>query len=136
MADHTKFLTLARRLIAKDGRQVTFSKLVTTSADGDRPWKGPTRDVGDPPPLTGGVTCFAVFLPDGAGFGTTFELESLFAECEKVLLVAPPSTGEDLTTYHVLVETELALPARWNIHMIKTLMPADLALLHAIGVKR
>ena len=132
MADHSKFLALARRLIAREGRSVTFGKLATTSADADRPWKGPARIAGLPPPLTNEVTTIAVFLPDGAGFGKMIEDNDLFKNAEQMVLVAPPASGEDLSGYNVVVDGSV----RWKIDVIKELKPADLTVLFAMGVSR
>jgi hypothetical protein len=132
MADHSKFLALSRKLIAREGRSVTFSKLVATSADAARPWKGAARNVGDPPPLTGGVTTIAVFLPDGAGFGKMIEDNELFKSSEQMLLVAPPESGEDLGAYDVVTDGSV----RWKINIAKELKPADLTVLFAMGVSR
>lgn len=138
MADHSKFLALARRLIAKEGRSVTFGKLATTSADAARPWKGPARTAGLSPPLTNEVTTIAVFLPGGGGFsgysdfGKLITDNDLFKNAEQLLLVAPPASGGDLSGYNVVVDGSV----RWKIDAIKELKPADLTVLFAMAVNR
>lgn len=132
MADHSKFLALARRLITREGRSVTFGRLDPVSADAARPWKGPVRAAGAPPALVNSVVCLAVFLPDGAGFGKMIEDNELFKTSEQMLLVAPPVTGEDLGTYSVVLDGAV----RWKVNVIKELKPADLTVLFAMGVSR
>lgn len=132
MADHTEFLELARELISEEGRSVIFAKVGTTSSDSDRPWKGPSRAAGSPPPLVDTVTATAVFLPDGSGFGKMIEGNELFKTSEQVLLVAPPESGQDLGSYSVVVDGAV----RWKINVTKELKPADLTVLFAMGVSR
>ena len=127
MADHTEFLELARELIAEEGRTVTFAKLDPTAADPNKPWKGAGT-----PTLTGQVSTLAVFLPDGSGFGKMIEDNELFKSSEQMLLVAPPSTGEDLGEYNLVVDGGV----RWKINVTKELKPADLTVLFAMGVSR
>lgn len=140
MADHTDFLELARELIADDGRQVTFIKLTDVVADNSKPWRGPGA-----PAILASVTTFAVFLPDGTlgtlglggGFGTFNTDDDLFKSSEEILLVAPPTTGENLTDFHLVVDGATATTdnAR-KINLSKELRPADLTVLYAMGVSR
>lgn len=129
MADHSKFLALARRLIDREGRSVTFGKLDASSADPERPWK---TSGNNPANLTGAVDCIAVFLPDGSGFGKGIEDNDLFKSSEQMLLVAPPTTGEDLGAHNVVIDGT----RRWKINVTKELKPADLTVLFAMGVSR
>lgn len=127
MADHSDFLALARELIAADGRLVTFSKLDGTASDPAKPWWGPGA-----PTLAASVSAYAVFLPDGAGFGKMIEDNELFKSSEQMLLVAPPTSGEVLGDYHVVQDGGV----RWKINIVKELKPADLTVLYAMGVSR
>lgn len=127
MADHSDFLELAREMIEEDGREVQFAQLSAGPADPDKPWKG----AGAPTPINL-VTTFAVFLPDGSGLGKITEDNELFKTSENVLLVAPPTSGENLETYHVVLDGG----QRWKINVVKTVQPADLAVLYAMGVSR
>lgn len=127
MADHSDFLELAREMIAEEGREVTFAKLSAGPADPDKPWKG----AGAPTPIEP-VTTLAVFLPDGSGLGKLTEDNDLFKTSENVLLVAPPVTGENLEGYHIITDGG----ERWKINICKTVRPADLAVLYAMGVSR
>lgn len=40
---HEKFVSLAKRLIAKNGRAMTLRKLNRTPADANKPWRGPSE---------------------------------------------------------------------------------------------
>jgi len=129
MADHSDFLALAREMISEDGRSVTFAKLVDTPVDSDKPWNGPVT-----PTLSNQVDVFAVFLARSgeADFGQAWIDVELFKSCEKVLLTYPPTTGEDLTDYNVVVDGS----TRWRIKEIQELKPANLTCLFAMGVCR
>lgn len=133
MADHSKFLALARKLINKDGREVQFLKIQPASADPDRPWKGPARTAGDPPPPSHIAVAMAVFLPDGAGFGKMIEDNDLFKTSDQMLLVAPHDDPSVNLAEYQLVEDG---GVRWKINVIKELKPADLTVLFAMGVSR
>lgn len=127
MADHSDFLEMAREMIEEEGRSVTFRKLSKVALDAAKPWRGPGA-----PTALASVTTFAVFLPDGSGLGKVTEDNDLFKSSENVLLVAPPESGEDLEGYHVIDDTG----ERWKINICKTVKPADLAVLYAMGVSR
>ncbi len=129
MADHSKFLALSRKLIAREGRSVTFGKLDAAAPDPSKPWKSVSNN---PASFAEEVIAIAVFLPDGAGFGKMIEDNELFKQSEQMLLVAPPTTGEDLGTYHIVVDGA----SRWKINVVKELKPADLTVLFAMGVSR
>lgn len=129
MADHSDFLELAREMLEEEGRLVTFAKLDPTAADANKPWRGPAA-----PTLTGNVDAFAVFLPHTGEteFGRMITDSELFKKCEQVLLVAPPTTGEYLGDYHIVVDDSV----RWRIEIARELKPADLTVLYAMGVCR
>lgn len=138
MANHIEFLELAQELISEEGRAVTFAKLDGDATDPQKPWKGAGALV-----PTGMVTTFAVFLPDGtsgflggSGLGGLLTDIELFKGSEHVLLVAPPTTGEDLSTYHILADGPSIDGQRWRINSMKELKPADLTVLFAMGVSR
>ena len=127
MADHTEFLELARELISEEGRSVTFQRLSAVPANNAKPWWGAGA-----PTVEASVTTLAVFLPDGSGFGKMIEDNELFKSADQMLLVAPPETGEDLGTFHVVVDGG----SRWRIEVAKELKPANLTVLFAMGVCR
>ena len=137
MADHTEFLIMARKMIAEDGRQVTFAKLDATPADSNKPWNGPAS-----PSFVNKVTTLAIFLPEGSilGFGDFNKVikdDDLFKAADEVLLVAPPSTGENLADYNVVQDgSDVNGTGTKRITIIKELRPADMTVLYAMGVCR
>lgn len=127
MNPHQKFLDLAQKLIARHGREVVFSRLGKGPADSDKPWQGAATPTEIAP-----VNAVAVFLPDGAGFSSVTTDDELFKSSEQVLLVAPPISGEDLSTYDVVTDQGVA----WKINVSRMLQPGALAVLLAMGVSR
>lgn len=126
--DFTEYVDLARELIDENGRSVTFQELASTPADANKPWAG----AGVPTVMTT-VSAFAVFLPDsGSGLGLQLEDDELFKSAEQVLLVAPPAGGEDLSTFHAVLDDGV----RWRITVAKVLKPGPIPVLYAMGVAR
>lgn len=125
MADHRKYLALAKRLIDKHGRDVVFETISKTPADPSKPWNG----TGTQPTLDGPFK--AVFLPYKAtDFGSEFISNDLVKDGEEYAMVA----GQDvnLENAHVLIDDGVPYKIRW----VQRLKPADLTLLYAFGVER
>ncbi len=131
-ADHSDFLELARELIAEDGRVVTFAIIPNLTSDPEKPWRGSGAQ---PPGLAFEVEVHAVFVPlsSASSLGIIMTDTSLFKDSEQVLLVAPPVTGERLSLYHIVVDSD---GSRWKINYVMELRPASLRLLYAVGVTR
>lgn len=129
MADHSSFLELAKRLIGKHGRSVTFYKLSSTIANPAKPWEG-----AGVPTETGAVNTTAVFLPHAGELELSKVVidKELFHKAEMFLLVAPPSSGVNLEDYHLVVDSTV----RWRIEVIRTVRPASLTVLYVAGVCR
>lgn len=133
MADHSKFIALANKLINKEGREVSFLKLADTSADPDRPWKGAARAAGEPPPVSHIAVAMAVFLPVGSGFGKEYKIDELFKGAEQHLLTPPHDSGTvNLAEYNLVEDSGV----RWRITGILELKPATQTVLFAMGVAR
>lgn len=124
MADHAKFAALAKRLITKHGRTVTFKQLPNTPVDPTKPWKGAATA----PTVI--ATSIAVFVPPkGLEFGTDFLDEQLLKSCTEVCLA---NADADLTKAHLLHDGGQDFKINW----VRRLQPADIALVYAIGVER
>jgi hypothetical protein len=133
MADHSKFIALAKKLINKEGREISFLKLAGTSVDPDRPWKGAARPAGEPPPISHIAVAMAVFLPVGSGFSKEYKIDELFKGAEQMLLTSPhDSSTVNLAEYN-LVEDD---GVRWRIVGVLELRPANQTVLFAMGVAR
>ena len=123
MSDHSKFIALALRLIAKHGRDVTFKVISSTPADADKPWRGTAT----PPTPIGPLK--AVFVPfRGFEFGSEFTDNALFKEVEQICLCAGGQA--DLETMHIVTDTSKDYKIEW----VQRLRPGDQTVLYAFGV--
>lgn len=129
MANHSSFLKLAKRLISKHGRSVTFYKLSNTIANAAKPWEGAAAAV-----ETGATVATAVFLPHAGELelGKVVKDMEVFHTAEQMLLVAPPASGVNLEDYHLVVDGTV----RWKLDVIRTVKPASLTILYVAGLIR
>ena len=124
--DYAELLTEVQELINVTGRTVTFSKLVASGADSDKPWK-PTGGA-DP---ASEVSCKATFVPlaSTAELGMNLTDDELFKRCSQVCLVAGGQT-QDLSRHNLL--SDGGVPYR--IEAVKVLKPGSVVMLYAFGV--
>lgn len=123
MSDHQRFITLALRLIAKHGRDVTFKVISSTPADSDKPWRGTAA----PPAPIGPLK--AVFVPfRGFEFGSEFTDNALFKEVEQICMVA--GSQGSLETTHLISDSGKDYKVEW----VQRLRPGDQTVLYAFGV--
>lgn len=123
MSDHAKFAALAKRLIDKNGRNVTFKRLSPTPAVPAQPWRGNTTTPTSFGPFK------AVFVPfRGFTFGSEFIDTSLFKEVELICMVAGGQA--DLETYHLITDSSKDYKIEWT----QRLRPGDQTILYAFGV--
>lgn len=125
--DYARAQALARKLIAKNGKAVTFQRLDATAVDPTKPWKGPGT-----PTVAQSEDTVAVSLPHASLVDLGFNAvdDELLKRTEQVLLV--PGGAVDLEPFTNLLEAGV----RWRIEWVRTLKPATLTVLYAFGVKR
>jgi hypothetical protein len=126
MADHTKFVALAKRLIDKQGRTIALQTLSSAAANPAQPWKGPTA-----PTVSVSVDTKAVFLPaSGNDFSSMSVTKEMLADVTQVALVAPHELPlHEMTT---MVDKGKTYKVQW----CRVLEPADQVCLYAFGVKQ
>ena len=125
---------MAERMIAANGRTISFLASGTTPADPLKPWRGPAA-----PHTEDGAT---EVLGHGVFVGLTLQ-ELGFTEVDvdgqlhkrgaKYCLVAPSGlvpAGTDITQFDAIKDGNDV----WRIDKVHTLQPGDTALLHAIEV--
>lgn len=125
MANHTKFLNLATRLIKKHGRMMQFVKIDSPAPDPNRPWNG-----SDPVDVVLAESMGVMVPFRGNDFGSMWQDFDLSKISDDIILVAG-IPGVDLLAAHKVVDG-LERKIAWVQH----LMPADLTLLYAFGVNR
>lgn len=125
MADYSKFVALAQRLIAKRGRAVTMRELSNASSDASKPWKGTGA-----PTVKVEVPTTAVFLdPKGSDIKSIVKDDDMLKRVTDVALVAPNVV--DLRNMTQLVDGK-AMKIEW----VQVLQPGDTVCLYVFGVTR
>lgn len=127
MADFVKLAMTATRLIAANGRDVTFIKLDATPTNPAQPWRGNADPRVGP---AGSITVRAVNVSDG-GLGMRADDNELLKRSEKQFIVAG-SAGAALETYNEILDGT----ARWRILFVDVLEPAGTRLLYFVGVAK
>ena len=123
--------TTARRLIDKNGREMSIIKLGKTFADPSAPWRGQgnPRQVPDAEVAARGVFVplySQVFLGSG-------EKESKgLMRGEQICLVAAPPSGENLVDFDEIVDDEV----HWKIVRPQVLRPGATSVMYAFEVRR
>lgn len=125
MADHSKFATLAMRLIAKHGRSVVIQKMASAPADATKPWEGPAV-----PTVGQTANAMAVFLPvsSASEFGLATVDDSLLKRTEQLALIQPVQEG--LQFFDRILDGSLYQRIIWW----EALKPADQTVLYAAGL--
>jgi hypothetical protein len=129
MVDYVKLAATALRLVAANGREITFIRKSEIALDPLKPWKGPIS--GETTFVTRGV-----FVPPNTvrQFGLTSlgkgtEFVDLVKFSEQIVILHQGET--DLDQF-----TTLRDGADWNILGIQVLKPAGTAILAFVGVRR
>lgn len=129
MADYSRQIATAQRMIRDKGRLVAFARTSTGPSDPDDPLAGPAPA---PAPVTG---IPAVFVSPGvasASLGYAAITAGLFKRCTQVALVASDGAN-DFTKFSFLTDTD---NSTWKIEAVDKLAPAEDTILYFIGVRR
>lgn len=129
MVDYVKLAATAKRLVAKNGREITFVRQSEIALDPLKPWNGPQA----------GETLFTtrgVFVPPNtvrqfglSALGEGTEFIDLIAFSEQIVILYQEQ--EDIRLY-----TTLRDGVDWNIIGTQVLRPAELNVLAFVGVRR
>lgn len=126
MFDYFEMAQIATQQIKDFGKVVTLWKLEIEPADPNRPWEGATVQSRKEP-----LEVFAVFVgKNKSAFGRMLIRDELLNRVDQVALIAPVQEG--LTDYNLLADAG----TYWTIDFIETLKPADITLLHTVGLKK
>lgn len=128
MADYTRQVESARRMIRDKGRVVALQASAHGVADPSDPLAGPTNA---PAPVTG---IPAVFVHPASlqflGFGTI--VSATFKHSIQIAIVAS-HPDYDFTNFKYLIDFDSSV---WKIDTVEKLQPAEQAILYFIGVRR
>lgn len=126
MADYSRQIATAQRLIAAKGRPVGFFSRATQPANPLRPLDGPAAPVVE----VEGVP--AVFVSPGAALGFGVRNADLFGACSQIAIIA--ADGEhDFSLYKMMEDFD---GSEWKVNHTEKLQPAEEPILYFIGVSR
>jgi hypothetical protein len=129
--DYAVNLATAKRLVRKNGRQVTLCKLDAVSADAQKPWLG----AADPAATASTTSLYAVAVPPSSAIalGLSAKQADLMKSVEQILICEPGETDpENIETYNTVLDNSV----EYKITFVEKLKPATLTLLYFIGVSR
>lgn len=127
--DYDKIATTCRRLIAKNGRVVTFVKYLRTAQVG-RPWRAEdvTRQEFEEELLVPVVSAPLGFV---ASLGFSFTQDDMVHRAANILIAAPP-VGVELDTFNGVVDETL----NYKIKQLEKLRPAGQTVIYGVRVVR
>lgn len=125
MADHQKYVDLALRLITKHGRLVSLGVVSGTPVDVNKPWRGT-----DQAPVIMGPVMAAIVPFRGFEFGSLFEQQDMFKECDEICIIA--GGQEEFENAHNVYDESKTYAVQW----VQRLRPGPLTILYAIGINR
>lgn len=125
--DAVKAVSLAQRLINKNGRKIEVQRLSSKAADTNKPWRGPGVPTIEKRYKTKGAFVAVYGRTNLGSMGITPEL---LLRVDEVVLVA--GGLEDLETYHQILDGTQT----WRIESINKLKPGDTSILYAFGLCR
>lgn len=122
--DYVRMAALAKKLIEKNGRTVTFRKLATSS-DPSTPWRTSA------PAVSASVTQKAAFVSlSSRHLGIELTQDQLNSRANEVVL-AGTSTIDMLHVNQIVDGTET-----FNVEWVQTVKPGDTAVFYAFGIER
>lgn len=140
MPDYQKLAQTAKRLIDKNGRSITISRLDRSPLDTSKPWRGEPS-----PRATGGVerslTTIGVFVhPDGLRdqtmtrpFGFSAIDEELLKRFNQIVLVSGAGTSfQNLEEFDEVTDGS----SSWKIELVVRLQPGDVNIMSALALAK
>jgi hypothetical protein len=129
VVDLAPIIETAQRLIAENGRTVTFIRHDETLSDPTQPWLGPA-DARATPNTTSVHSALFVEPDSTQALGLAQAQSDLLMDSEQIMVVAQ---GEvDLSTFQEVLDEGVY----WKITEIQTLRPGTTTVLSFVGVKR
>lgn len=129
MVDYVKLQATAARLLAKNGRSITFIAHNVTPGNAAKPWDGPA-DARATPASTSVQNAVMVEPSSDTQLGLTSMQSDLFKRSEKIFIVSAGTT--DLEQFQEILDNGVY----WKIDVIQTLQPGSTVVLSFVGVKR
>lgn len=130
--DYAKLLATAKRLLQKNGKQITLSMLDDAAGATGKPWLA----VANPrdPNVVDSIQVYAVNVPLSAGASLGIKADAIFELSKNIksFYIAEPGTDtpDNFDQYQLLTDGSQEL----KIEFVEKLKPADTTLLYYIGV--
>lgn len=129
MVDFVKLKATAQRLIAANGRAVTFIQHDQTLSDPAKPWKGPADPRATPASTSNQVAVFVEPF-SATELGLSSIQTDLIKRSDQIMIVAAGVV--DLSQFQEVLDDGVY----WIITGIETLRPGTTTLLFFVGVRR
>jgi len=127
MADHTRALRTAQRLIAANARPIRLQRAGGGEAVPGKPLHGPA-------PAPAPVDALGCFVQPSSlqalGYGVV--VSGVFKNCSQIALVAADGVN-DHTEAKLLYDSDGSV---WKVEHVELLKPAEVAIMYFIGVRR
>lgn len=130
MANTTKIIATAQRLIKADGRLISLIEFNETPGNASRPWLGPSNPVTTPKET---LQVYAVFGSPGGilALGRSDEVNDLIKSSEQIAIVSP-GKDVDMTKYHQVLDGTVY----WKISGRQIFKPGTALLIAYLGLTR
>ena len=91
---------MVSRVLARESKSLTVVKFGATPTDSTKPWNAGSAQV-----VASSITTVGMFQPAmGHGLGKLFDKKDLTSDIVEMAVLAPPTTGEDLSGYHAITD--------------------------------
>ena len=128
MADHAKYVTLAKRLIQANGRQIRLQLLAQNGTDPSKPWRGNTSD-----DIVNEYATMAVFVPAiGRELGTLVIDTEMLKRSTHVCITEAVAEGLEDKVARIRDTDNLLFRVVWS----QALKPADKTVIYVFGLAR
>ena len=128
MADHAKYVTLAKRLIQANGRQIRLQLLAQNGTDPSKPWRGNSSD-----DIANEYDAVAVFIPAiGRELGTLVTDTEMLKRSTHVCICEPVAEDLEEKVTRIQDSDNLLFRVIWS----QALKPADKTVLYVFGLAR
>lgn len=125
MVDYTALAATAKRLIDKNGRDITLTKRDRTPTDANKPWRGGNAAPTSVGPIKGVLVPFTAEEIDGS---------LIRREDKKALVAANDDDSELLEQFDVLIDGDPADP--WRILDVELINPGDVRVIYKFQVRK
>lgn len=119
-------INMCRTYALNRGKRLTIQKFSPLAEDTNKPWDAYTSQVIASSVVTNGIFLAAM----GHGLGRLIDKSELLPNTEELVIIAPPTTGEDLRSYHAILDGTV----QKRIGKVWVIQPASEVVLYVAAV--